>query len=300
MSFSSAALFKSTTADKFQEKTGQRGSAANFFLTQERQYKKEASLAHGIRGPSRSHHLLGASSPTPKDFQGETGQRGSAAIFFLAQECQSEKEAAIAHGIRGLSRSHHLLGGASSPTPEDFQGETGQRGSAADFFSAQKCQYVKEAAIAHGIRGLSRSHHLPRAASPTPERRTGQDASAGQDASVASCAGPPYDFESDKDSKAKDVPEDTMGAANHAAMRILANNRSIRRTMAFRLAGATRTGKAAPSWSGIRADHVAWMRALNRDPTNPDAAINGKAPERAYLAIMNGAKQFSVLHHLHW
>jgi hypothetical protein len=79
--FSFAALFGLTAADNFQGETGQRGSTANFFLTQECQYKKEAAIAHGIRGPSRSHHLSGASSPTPKNFQGKTRQHGSAANF---------------------------------------------------------------------------------------------------------------------------------------------------------------------------------------------------------------------------
>ncbi len=77
------------TSKDFQGETGLRGSAANFFLAQERQYKKEAAIAHGVRGPSRSDHLSGASLPTSKDFQGETEQRGSAAnfLFFSAQEC---------------------------------------------------------------------------------------------------------------------------------------------------------------------------------------------------------------------
>jgi hypothetical protein len=81
MPFSSAALFESTVADNVQGRTSQRGSAANFFLAPERQFKKEAALAHGVRRPSRSHHLLGASLPTFKDFQGKTGQRQSAANF---------------------------------------------------------------------------------------------------------------------------------------------------------------------------------------------------------------------------
>jgi hypothetical protein len=122
--FSSAALFKSTAANNFQGRAGQRGSAANFFLALERQFKKEATLAHGVRGPSHSHHLLGASSSTTKDFQGKTGQRGSAANCFLAQERQYEKEAAITHGVRGPGRSDHLLG-VSLSTSKDFQGKTG-------------------------------------------------------------------------------------------------------------------------------------------------------------------------------
>ncbi len=52
----------------------------------------------------------GGSSPTPKNFQGKTGQRGSAADYFSAQEGQYKKEAAIAHGVRGPSLSQNLLG----------------------------------------------------------------------------------------------------------------------------------------------------------------------------------------------
>ncbi len=115
MLFSFAALFGLIAADNFQGETRQRGSTAHFFLTKERQYKKEAAIAHGVRGPSRSHHLSGASLPTPKNFQGKTGQRGSAAKFFLAREHQYKKEAAIAHGIRGPSCSHHQLGDHHPP-----------------------------------------------------------------------------------------------------------------------------------------------------------------------------------------
>jgi hypothetical protein len=82
-------------------------------------------------------------------------------------------------------------------------------------------------------------------------------------------------------------------------MRILADNRSVRGTTASRLARATTTAEAAPSWNGIGADYPAWVRALRRDPANPEAAIDNDAPERAYLAVMNGAKRLLVLHHLH-
>jgi hypothetical protein len=80
--FSSAAKFESTSADNFQGRTGQRGSAAIFFLGPGMPVqKKEAALVHGVRGPSRNDHPSGASSPTSKDFQGKTGQRESAANF---------------------------------------------------------------------------------------------------------------------------------------------------------------------------------------------------------------------------
>ncbi len=161
----------------------------------------------------------GGSLPTSKDFQVKTGQHGSAANFFLAQECQYKKEATIAHGVRGPSHSDHLLG-ASSPTSKDFQGKTGQRQSAANFlfFSAQECQHKKEAYIAHGILGPSCTYHLARASLPTPEGLTGQDASAGQDASTASFAGPPYDCELDEEPTAKDGPKDTVDAADRPSL----------------------------------------------------------------------------------
>jgi hypothetical protein len=109
----------------------------------------------------------------------------------------------------------------------------------------------------------------------------------------------PYDSELEVDSKAKEVRGNTVKAANQTAMRILVDNRSIHGTTASRLAGATRTAKAAPSWPGICAYYVAWVRALRQEPTNPEAAINKDAPERAYLAVMNGDKHLTVLHHLH-
>ncbi len=155
--FSSAALFESTAADNFQERTGQGRSAVIFFLAPERQFKKEAAIAHGVCGPSRSNHLLGVSLPTSKDFQGKTGQGGSAANFL--------------------------------------------------FFSAQECQHKKEAHIAHGIHGPSRSYHLAGASSPTPEGLIGPDASADQDASAAGFAGPPYNCESDENPRPRTDPK---------------------------------------------------------------------------------------------
>ncbi len=130
-SFSFVALFRLTAADNFQGETGQRGSAANYFLTQECQYKKEAAIAHGVHGPSHSHHLSGESSPTPKNFQGKIRQRGSTANFFSAQERQYKKEAAIAHGVSGPScSSNHLLGHHHSPQRRGVaSGESGRDSS---------------------------------------------------------------------------------------------------------------------------------------------------------------------------
>jgi hypothetical protein len=45
-------------------------------------------------------------STAVENLQGKTGQRGSAANFSPAQECQHKKEAAIAHGVHGGRRDH--------------------------------------------------------------------------------------------------------------------------------------------------------------------------------------------------
>jgi hypothetical protein len=48
-------LFGSTAEEIFQGKTRQRGSAANFLPAQECQHKKEAAIAHGVRGGKCDH-----------------------------------------------------------------------------------------------------------------------------------------------------------------------------------------------------------------------------------------------------
>jgi hypothetical protein len=106
-------------------------------------------------------------------------------------------------------------------------------------------------------------------------------------------------MESDKELKAEDAYGDTLEAANQAAMRILADKSSVHGTMVARIARDTMTAEAAPSWTGIGANYAAWVQALKQDPTSPEAAINEEAPERAYLAVMNGATHLSVLHRLH-
>ena len=87
-----------------------------------------------------------------------------------------------------------------------------------------------------------------------------------------------------------DAPDKTLHATDRAAMRTLANNRSVRGMTAIRFAGATTTTEATHSWTGRGANYTAWVGALRRDPTIPEAAIHQDAPERVYLAIMNGAK----------
>jgi hypothetical protein len=77
------------------------------------------------------------------------------------------------------------------------QGKTGQGGSAANFLPAKERQYKKEAVSAHDVGG--QSNH-------------------------------PWDF--DKDSEASDALECTVDATDHAAMRVLAENRSVHGTTA--------------------------------------------------------------------
>ncbi len=77
------------------------------------------------------------------------------------------------------------------------QGKTGQGGSAANFLLAKERQYKKEAVSAHGVGG--QSNH-------------------------------PWDL--DEDSEASDALECTMDATDHAAMRVLAENRSVHDTTA--------------------------------------------------------------------
>ena len=105
-------------------------------------------------------------------------------------------------------------------------------------------------------------------------------------------------LELDKDHM-MDAPGETLHTTNRAAMRTLADNRSVRRTTAIRFAGATTTAEATHSWTGRGADYTAWVGALRRDPTSPKAAIHQDAPKRVYLAVINGAKHLVALHHFH-
>jgi hypothetical protein len=78
------ALFGSTAEKKFHGKTGQRGSAAKFSPAQGRQHKKEAAIAHGVRGGRRDHQVSPVLRALFDKLQGKTGQGESAANFVLA------------------------------------------------------------------------------------------------------------------------------------------------------------------------------------------------------------------------
>jgi hypothetical protein len=87
--------------------------------------------------------------------------------------------------------------------------------------------------------------------------------------------------------------EDASGGymvdADLKAMQDLADKRSIRGTSASRMAADARSAAATLRWAGKGVDYV---------PTNPDADITDRAPERAYLVVMNGGAYMSVIHHL--
>jgi hypothetical protein len=111
------------------------------------------------------------------------------------------------------------------------------------------------------------------------------------------------DDDADEDSPSRDGEDDidikAIATGDLAAMKILAMNRSLHGTTAARLARGAQKAKAAPGWTGTVADYEAWVEALRQAPGSPEAALNPRAPKQAYLAILNGAKHFSVLHHLH-
>jgi hypothetical protein len=86
------------------------------------------------------------------------------------------------------------------------------------FFLAQECQHTKKkekrCQYSPWRPWVSHSYHLAEVSLPTPQGLISQDTRAGQDASTAGFAGPPYACESDKEPTAEDGPEDTMDAAD--------------------------------------------------------------------------------------
>jgi hypothetical protein len=157
------------------------------------------------------------------------------------------------------------------------QGKTGQGGSAADFCrgtatGVPREHQVEKEAEAHGV--LAQGRQINKEAGAHDVRGS--------------------DGESDEDS----APPTWVVEADQQAMLTLADNRSFRGTSASRMAADTRAAEAAPGWTGVGADYLAWLRVLRGNPTNPDSVITDSAPERAYLVVMNGGDHLSVIHHL--
>jgi hypothetical protein len=140
---------------------GTNGRVGNPQATAEAQAEWDDEKAAYVAALGTTHHaahrdrqglpaLFG--STAEKNFQGKTGQCGSAAKFSPAQGRQHKKEAAIAHGVCGGRRDHQGLP-VLTALFDKFQGKTGQGRSAANFLLAQERQYKKEAGSAHGVGG---------------------------------------------------------------------------------------------------------------------------------------------------
>jgi hypothetical protein len=131
--------------------------------------KKPNHLAHqggGMRSPLGRTTLLGLAAlfgpATSSKNKGKTGQGVSAANFSPASQTPTHA-AHQGSGTRSPQGLAALLSGAvlfGSNTGKNFQGNTGQGVSAANFLSAQGPQFKEEAAIAHGVRGASPSHQM--------------------------------------------------------------------------------------------------------------------------------------------
>jgi hypothetical protein len=97
------------------------------------------------------------------------------------------------------------------------------------------------------------------------------------------------DNSSDKESDGETVTDQDL-----VALRAIADNRNLRGTTASR-----QSIQARPGWSGMGMHYTAWVNALGRNPSSPEAALGTIAPELAYLVRKNGKLQFSALHHIH-
>jgi hypothetical protein len=96
------ALFGSTAEKNFQGKTGKRGSAAKFSPAQGRQHKKEAAIAHGVRGGRHDHQGPPGLTALFDKFQGKTGQGGYAADFFgWHKNASTKKRLLVPMALRG-------------------------------------------------------------------------------------------------------------------------------------------------------------------------------------------------------
>jgi hypothetical protein len=117
------AVVGSTAEKTFEEKTGQRGSAANFSLSQIRQHKKEAAIAHGVHGGKRNHQespfpvisqgkgSIVFSLPPDQDREDKTSSQKKTAIWqsektsYIFTQAQLARLAAAAPGAQGRQDS---------------------------------------------------------------------------------------------------------------------------------------------------------------------------------------------------
>ncbi len=220
----------------------------------------------GTRNPQVSTASFGSTAGTN---QGRTGQRKSAANFFRApiqavdaeawvQAEKAHKEAAHAAAQRKTNHSANQGGGTRSPqatalvgsTVGNFQGKTGQRGSAVNFFPAPR-------------KGRRAEGFLPATGTPYKKEATAQGTHVpSHRVSVAASAGPCKD----------EYPP------NNARIAKLGQNMSVPGTTAARFAEWVRKEKAGPRWEGNGACYRACLEAITRAP-NPLATALG--PEAA-------------------
>ena len=166
------------------------------------------------------------------------------------------------------------------------QGKPGQGGSAADFLPGTAAGGNFKGGTRQGV---SAADFFPRGHQFKKEAKThGVDKEAGAHEIRGS------GVESDEDS----APPEWVVEANHKVMQALVDNRSFRGTLASRMAADTRATEAAPGWTSRGADYAVWLWDLWGNPTNPDSVITDRAPEWAYLVVMNRGEHMSVIHHL--
>ena len=211
--------------------------------------------------------------------QGKTGQSVSAANFYLPPSVNGSNSA-DGDAREGEARSQppqvpaalfDSTAGFGSAASGKTQGRTGQGVSAADFSSWGRQN--DEESLDHDVRWSG----------------------------AGGATNPPVDDEGYSMADASNPNHNPGGyviEADRRAMRDLADSRSFRGTSANRMAADVRAAEAAPGWTGAGADYAAWLRDLREDPANPEAAITDRAPERAYLVVMNGGAYMSVIHHL--
>jgi hypothetical protein len=213
--------------------------------------------------------------------QGKTGQRGSAANFFpgtaagVLRGHQFEKEAE-AHGVPTSDGAVWLVRGVCFRRWQN----PGENRTA-----RKRCRFLPGTAA-----GVPRGHQFEKEAEahgvPTRGRQIYKEAGT-HDVRGS-------DGESDEDS----APFEWLVEADRKAMLALADNRSFRGASASRMAADRRAAEAAPGWTGVGEDYAAWLRDLQENPTTPGSVITDRAPERAYLVVMNGGDHLSVIHHL--
>jgi hypothetical protein len=264
---------------KNQGRTRQRGSTANFLPA-----PRKAGDAEAWPQAKRGHK---------EENQGKTGQGGSAADFLPAprkagdphaeawlawlQARRARKEAAHAAAQRKTNHSATQEGRMCSPqvstalfgsTVGKFQGETRQRGSAANFLPAPR-------------KGRSAAGFLP--ATGTPYEK---------EAAIAQGArGPRHRWSLAASTKDKDPP-------NNTGMAKLGQNMSVPGTTAAQFADWAWKEKAVPGWGGNGANYRACVEAIPRGPNPLATALGPEAARRIYLAMVNGDGFFLVLHNL--